>query len=132
MWLILIGRGAGRAYGHRIVGAEDRKGCDFVWMKGSGCFIFLRTHEGADKFINHPSPSSLLPWADEQQGEDEWHWWLAGVTKARGVAVASAARIGSRGGRRTQGQWLDARLGPRRQQATGRARTGTGSAAHRS
>jgi hypothetical protein len=25
MWLILIGRGAGRADGHRIVGAEDQK-----------------------------------------------------------------------------------------------------------
>jgi hypothetical protein len=67
MWLILIGRGAGRADGHRIVGTEDRKGWDFVWMKGSGCFLFLRTHERTDKFFNHPSPS-LLPWDKRAAG----------------------------------------------------------------
>jgi hypothetical protein len=68
MWLNLIGRGARRADGHRIAGAEDRKGCDFVWMKGSGCFFFLRTHERTNKFFNHPSPSSLLPWDKRAAG----------------------------------------------------------------
>jgi hypothetical protein len=45
MWHILTGQGTDRADGHIIAGAEDRKGWDFVWMKGSGCFLFLRMHE---------------------------------------------------------------------------------------